>query len=228
VSALRKLITISRRSAERPRPSRAPRPGLHALAARGEEAFGYSLVELLFVSGLIVSLSGMAVPELLNGLDDYRAAGAARYVSTRMQRIRMEALTRGIEVAIQFTQVGAGYTYAVYMDGNHDGVRNKDIQDGIDLRVGADERLRDHFTGVDFGAQPGLPAVDAGSAPAGDDPIRLGASNMASFSSMGTATSGSVFIRGRRNAQYVVRIFGTTAKVRVLRFDQRTGQWKPL
>ncbi|MGH9888920.1 MAG: hypothetical protein ACREBE_25530, partial [bacterium] len=119
-------------------------------------------------------------------------------------------------------------TYAVYMDGNHDGVRTKDIQDGIDRRVGWDERLRDHFTGVEFGAQPGLPAVDAGSPPPGGDPIRLGASNMASFSSMGTSSSGSVFIRSRRNAQYVVRIFGTTATVRVLKFDQRTGQWTPL
>ena len=103
----------------------------------------------------------------------------------------------------------------------------KDIKDGIDPRVGSEERLGDHFTGVEFSAQPGLPAVDAGNAP-GDDPIRLGASNMASFSSMGTASSGSVFIRSRRNAQYVVRIFGTTAKIRVLKFDQRAKQWKPL
>jgi hypothetical protein len=228
VSAMRKLITISRRRAERARPGRGRRPGLHSFAFSSAEASGYSLVELLFVSGLIVTISGMAVPQLLNGLDDYRAAGAARYVSTRMQRVRMEALTRGIEVAILFTQVGAGYTYAVYMDGNHDGVRKKDIQDGVDPRVGWDERLQDHFTGVDFGTQPGLPAVDAGSAPPGDDPIRLGASNMASFSSMGTATSGSLFIRGRRNTQYVVRIFGTTAKVRVLKFDQGGRQWKPL
>lgn len=228
MSALRKLITISRRRAERARSGRARRPDLHALARCSLEASGYSLVELLFVSGLLVTLSGMAVPELLNGLDDYRAAGAARYVSTRMQRVRMEAITRGLEVAMQFTQVGAGYTYAVYMDGNHDGVRKKDIQDGVDPRVGSDERLQDHFTGVDFGAQPGLPAVDAGSAPPGNDPIRLGASNMASFSSIGTATSGSVFIRGRRNAQYVVRILGTSGKVRALRFDQRARQWKPL
>jgi hypothetical protein len=225
---MRKLITISRRSAETTRPGRVLRPGLHSLAVGGREASGYSLIELVFVSGLIVTLGGMAVPQLLSGLDDYRAAGAARYVSTRMQRARMEALTRTTEVAIQFTQVGAGYTYAVYRDGNHDGVRTKDIQDGVDPRVGSDERLQDHFAGVDFGAQPGLPAVDAGSAPPGNDPIRLGASNMASFSSIGTATSGSVFIRGRRNAQYVVRIFGTTAKVRVLRFDRHAKQWKPL
>lgn len=227
MSAMRKLITISRRSAERCRPGRLPRPGLHAFVCGGS-ASGYSFVELLFVLGLVVTLSGMAVPELLSGLDDYRAAGAARYMSTRMQRVRMEALTRANEVAIQFRQVGASYTYAVYEDGNHDGVHTKDIQDGVDPRVGSDERLQDHFIGVDFGAQPGLPAVDAGSAPPGDDPIRLGASNLASFSSMGTATSGSVFIRGRRNAQYVVRIFGTTAKVRVLKFDQRARLWKPL
>ena len=224
---MRKPITTSR-CIERARPGRAGRPGRHPFSVRGNEAFGYTLVELAFVAGLIVTVSGMAVPQLLSVMDDYRTAGAARYVSTRMQRARMEAITRSVEVAIQFTPVGAAYDFAVYMDGNHDGVRTKDILSGADPRVGWVERLPDHFAGVDFGAQPGLPAVDPGSAPPGTDPIRLGASKMASFSSLGTATPGSVYIRGRRNVQYVVRIFGTTAKVRVLKFDQLAKQWKPL
>jgi hypothetical protein len=79
---------------------------------------------------------------------------------------------------------------------------------------------------VDFGVQAGLPAVDDSGLPGGD-PIRLGASNLASFSSNGTATSGSVYIRGR-HAQYVVRVFGATAKVRILKFDRAANQWKPL
>lgn len=228
MSVLRRPITISRSSGEGVRSGRAWRPGRDALPGCRGMASGYSLVELAFVAGLIVTVTGMAVPQLLSGLDDFRAVGAARYVSTRMQRARMEAITRSTEVAIQFTQIGAGYQYGVYMDGNGNGVRSKDIQSGVDPRVGSVEQLPAHFSGVDFGTQPGLPAVDAGSAPPGNDPIRFGASNMASFSANGTASSGSVYIRGRRNAQYVVRLFGTTAKVRVLKFDQVAKEWKPL
>jgi hypothetical protein len=168
----------------------------------------------------------MAAPQILSGLDDHRTAGAARYISARMQRARMDAVMRSGEVAIQFTRAGSGYTYAAYRDGNHNGVRTRDIESGADPPVGSAERLSDHFVAVDFGVQAGLPAVDDGAL-AGGDPIRLGASNLASFSSNGTGTSGSVYIRGR-HAQYVVRIFGTTGKVRILKFDRAANQWKPL
>jgi len=200
--------------------------GPRARAALRTERGGYSLVELVFVAGLVVTVSGMAAPQLLSGLDDYRTAGAARYVSARMQRARMDAVKHSAEVAVQFTQVGTGYLFAVYRDGNDNGVRTKDIQSGADPLVGSAERLPDHFTAVDFGVQLGLPAVDGG-APPGNDPIRLGPSNLASFSSGGTATSGSVYVRGR-HAQYVVRVFGITGKVRVLKFDRVANQWKPL
>src|SRR5437867_341108 len=139
----------------------------------------------------------------------------------------MEAVTRSTDVAMQFVPVGTGYSYAVYRDGNRNGVRTKDIQSGADPRVGSVERLPEHFGPVDFGVQARLPAVDADAEPPGNDPIKVGASNIASFSALGTATSGSLYIRGRY-AQYVVRIFGATGKVRVLKFDRVANQWKPL
>jgi hypothetical protein len=55
----------------------------------------------------------------------------------------------------------------------------------------------------------------------------MGASNIASFSAQATATSGSLYIKGQ-HAQFVVRLYGDTAKTRVLRFDARTRQWRPL
>ena len=39
---------------------------------------------------------------------------------------------------------------------------------------------------------------------------------------------GTVYIRGRRDAQYAVRIFGDTGKTRLLKFVHRTGHWSPL
>jgi type II secretory pathway pseudopilin PulG len=188
---------------------------------------GYSLVELMFVAGLIATVSAIAIPQVATGLDEFRTAGAARYISTRLQRTRMEALARSVDVAMQIAQTTNGYAFAVYVDGNHNGVLTADIVGGADRRLGPIERLGDHFGGVDFGAVPGLPAVDVGGTPPGTDPIRLGSSNLASFASAGTATSGSLYVRGR-SAQYVVRIFGGTGKTRVMKFHPRTKQWKPL
>ena len=185
-------------------------------------------MELVFAAGMAVTMSAVAVPQYLAAIDDFRAAGATRYISARLQRARMEAVVRSTEVAMQFTETKDGYRYAVYRDGNRNGVLMRDILDGIDRRIASVERLPDQFTGVDFGAIPGLPAVDVGDTPPGADPIRLGAGSFASFSAAGTSSSGTVYIRSRRGAQYAVRIFGETGKTRMLKFDRRTRKWRPL
>ena len=129
---------------------------------------------------------------------------------------------------MQFSATPQGYSFAVFLDGNGNGVRTRDIQSGLDGRIGTEERLFDHFSGVDFGAIPELPAIDAGGTPPGNDPIRLGASGFASFSARGTASTGTVYIRSRRNAQYAVRLFGDTGKTRMLKFDRHARRWRPL
>lgn len=189
---------------------------------------GYSLIELMFVLGLVAILSGIVLPRLTAGVDELRTRGAARYLSARLQQTRMEAITRSVNAALRVTAVGSSFRYAVYLDGNRNGVRSLDIQRGLDRRLAGEERLRDQFPGIDFGTLPDLPAVDGSSSPPGADPVRLGSSNMAAFTAEGTATPGSLYVLGPRNTQFVVRILGETGKTRILRFDRRSGTWKPL
>lgn len=189
---------------------------------------GYSLLELLFTVGALTTLAGIAIPPLLAALDEQRAAGAVRYLSTRIQRARMEAVSRSANVAIRFVQAGTDFSYRVYADADGDGVRTDDVTNGIDQPLGVAERLSDNFNGVDFGVLPGLPPVEPGSPAPGTDPIKLGISNLLSYSSIGASSSGSLYIRGRGSAQYVIRILGDTGRVRILKFDPRLRQWKPL
>ena len=189
---------------------------------------GYSLLELLFVIAASITSAGVAIPPLLTTLDHYRTVGAARYVAARIHRVRMEAIGRSTHVALQFVQTPSGYAYVVHADGNGDGVRSQDINDGIDPPLSMVERLTDNFAGVNFDVLPDLPPVDPGGQPPGTDPIKLGTSNLLSYSATGTSSSGSLYILGRRNVQYVVRVLGDTGRARVLRFDARSRQWKPL
>jgi hypothetical protein len=209
-------------------PDRQARSGRSQAAARFAGPGGYSIVELVFVAGTIATVGSMAVPQVRASLDDFRTAGAARYISARLQRARMDAVIRSADVGLKVTQTSTGYSFAVYVDGNRNGVRSTDILNGTDRQLVAPERLFDQFPGVEFGALPGLPSVDPSGTPPGSDPIRLGSSNFATFSSAGTSSSGSLYIRGPRNTQYVVRIYGQTGKTRVLKFDLRTWLWKPL
>ena len=188
---------------------------------------GYSLIELLFALSAAATIGAMAIPPFLTAIDDYRTAGAVRYLSTRIQRTRMEAVSRSTKAAMQFLQEGTGYTFGIYVDGNEDGVRTADIRNGIDRRLGAIERLSDNYPGVDFGLLPDLPPIDPGGPPPGTDPIKLGSSALLSYASSGSSSAGSVYIRGR-NTQYAIRILGDTGRTRVLKFDPRNRLWKGL
>jgi type II secretory pathway pseudopilin PulG len=187
----------------------------------------FSFIEIMFVLGTAATISAVAVPETLTSLDDSRASAAARYVATRLQRTRMEAVTRSAVSAVRFTTISGHYDFAGYEDGNHNGVLSRDIQSGIDRLVSPADRLGDHFPGVDFCATPGLPPVDATSPPPGANPVRLGVSNILSFTPSGTSSSGSLYICSQRRAQYVVRVYGDTGKTRILKFNPASGQWLP-
>jgi type II secretory pathway pseudopilin PulG len=183
-------------------------------------------VELVVVLGLVATATATALPRLLTGLDDARVEGAARYLSARFYDTRVEAIARSTEVALRFTLTNAGYVMTAYADGNANGVLARDIDRNVDPQLHSPEQLSEAFSGVDFGTLPGLPAIDAGDAPPGNDPIRFGAGNMVSFSALGTSSSGTLYVKGRGDAQYAVRIVGATARVRIFRFDTRSRRWQ--
>jgi len=70
----------------------------------------------------------------------------------------------------------------------------------------------------------GVPDVD-GDHSAMSDGVRIGTSRILTLGPDGTATSGTLYVRGRRG-QFAVRILGATGRTRVLRFDPASGQWK--
>jgi prepilin-type N-terminal cleavage/methylation domain-containing protein len=187
---------------------------------------GFTLIEVMFALGLAAIATVVSVPPLLASVDDFRAGGAARTVAARLQDARVRAITRSRDTALRVSHDARGYIVAAFEDGNDNGVTSADIQGGIDQAVGTPVRLVDDFPGVDFGALPGIPGADGSTAP-GSDPVRLGSSNSVTFTPLGTATPGSLYVRGGA-AQYVVRIYGETGRTRVLKYVVRTRSWVPL
>lgn len=187
-----------------------PRP--RAMRSRSK---GYGLIEVMFAMGLIVVLSALAIPSALASVDRARTAAAARYLASRMAMARSHAVMRAATVAIRFDDDTAGIVFQMFVDGNRNGVRTRDIASRIDRRLDAPLRLSDLFPGVDIAA----------SGAAGSDPLRIGSSNLLSFSPLGTATSGSVYVRGRDGTQFAIRILGTTGRVRVERYQVSARRW---
>jgi hypothetical protein len=165
---------------------------------------------------MVAVMAAAAIPSSIAGLDMARTKGAARHLGARVAFARMEAAKRGVYVALRFEGSGAAVSFAMFADGNRNGVRTRDIDRGIDRRIDSRVRLAEQFPGVSYGLS---------AAAGGGDPLRIGSSQLLSISPVGTATSGTLYVRGRDGTQLAVRITGTTGRTRILRFDERSRQW---
>jgi prepilin-type N-terminal cleavage/methylation domain-containing protein len=200
------------------------RPRTRVMRCSGRDGHGgFTLVELLLALSVIVILTGMAVPMTSAALDELNTAAAARYVAAVVLNGRMDSLKRARSIGLRFEASGADYTFGSFADGNGNGVRTADIRGGVDTPLGGTQRLSDNFRGVRFGLRPDVPDAD-GVRGGSTDGVRIGTARILTTSPDGTATSGTLYVQGRR-AQYAVRILGATARTRVLKFESGAGTW---
>jgi hypothetical protein len=185
---------------------------------------GSSVVEQVVVLALIALVSAMTIPAMKRGVEHGRLRGAAFYLSGRVAQLRMQAVHRGANVALRFNS-SAPYGFQAFMDGDGDGVRSADIASGRDPALDLGEAIADRFSGVTFGFVPGCPLSDGSSVPSGADPIRIGSSRLLVFAPSGTATSGTLYLRGQLEIGYAVVILGATGRTRLLACAPSQGKW---
>ena len=152
---------------------------------------------MLFAAALAAVLAGVALPLTNNAIDDLWTLAAARYIAGRIVHGRIDAVKRSTAVALRFEPSTPDCVFTPYADGNGNGVRAADIHRGVDPPVGVPHQLGDNFAGVRFGLLPGLPDVD-GVTGGGLDGVRIGSARILTMSSSGTATSGTLYLQGRR------------------------------
>ena len=181
-------------------------------------------MELLLATAVAVTLMATSMPLTASALDEIRTGMAARYLEARIMDARMQAIRRSARVALRFEPGAGDYRFGEYLDGNGNGVRAADIGAGVDPELAPRGYLRDHFSGVSFGLLANIPDVDGSRATSATDGVRIGVSRILTLGPDGTATSGTLYLHGRRG-QYAVRILGATGRTRVLRFDSGGRQW---
>jgi prepilin-type N-terminal cleavage/methylation domain-containing protein len=180
---------------------------------------GLTMIEVLFAIAILATLTALAIPFTTGALDELRTAMAARYLSGLVMGARVSAVARSASVGLQFQSLQGDYWVRPIVDGNHNGIRTDDIRSGIDRPLAVAERLRDKFPGVSFGIMAGVPDIDGVTGGARDG-VRIGTARILTMSTNGTATPGTLYVRGR-SSQYAVRVLGATGRTRVLQY--RTG-----
>jgi len=201
-------------------------PGDFVAEPRDPRARGAALIDLIFTCGLIAVLAAMVVPSLHASRERDAVRLAARHLATTLQMIRVEAVRRNRFVAMRFDPDDLG-RYAAYMDGDGDGVLQADINAGVDVPLEPAAHLADVFATVSLRVAQDLPVPDgAGVIAADSDPIRIGNTNLVSFSALGSSTSGTIYLAARDGSQMCIRLLGTTGRIRVLWFDRASGAWR--
>lgn len=191
------------------------------------DARGYTLIDTVVAAALCSTLSAAAVPVIGGTLERERTSVGARVLAGQLQRARIEALTRARSVALRLDIAGGRSSLRLFMDGDGDGVRQADIDAGVDPPLMPLEFLDQHARGVALRINQAITdAGGAGELQAGDDPLRIGNTALVAFSPLGGATSGTLYVASQRGPQMAIRVFGATGRVRLMTFDAQARQWR--
>ncbi len=188
--------------------------GTRNCAAKLLDTSGFSLVEIAMVVAIIGILAAVAVPNYLAWLPGQHLKSAAHDLQGHFQRARAEAITRGGQVSIEFTQSafvsgGRAGSYVVFVDTNTNMIFDAGDLPLLRVAMPAD---------VSLVASPGPPAN-------ADFPPNGNANPAVAFNTRGLPVSGgSVTIRnGATIGQLVLALSG---RARLQRSTNNNTSWQ--
>lgn len=191
---------------------------------------GMTLIELVICLGLAAMVLMVAIPALGELARSAGIGSVSRMVSTRMAACRAQAVLRGRSVGLVLDKLpGGGWICYPVEDGDNDGIRRDDI------RAGRDRRLEEPVKIEAYGASPGILSGERIPDPSGrgwldgdlSDPIRAGRGDIISFSPQGTASPCSIYLTDHRWRMRVIRVYGGTGKLHILKWRPGQSQWEP-
>jgi len=189
---------------------------------------GAALIDMIVAVALCFILAAIAVPVVGGTLDRERTIVGAQYLAGQLQRARLESLKRAQSVAVRIEVIGARTQFRMYADANGNGVLQKDIDKGTDPPLTPLQWLDDQARDISLRINQTVTDVSGPAVIApGDDPLRIGSSALLTFSPLGSATSGTLYVAAYRGPQMAIRVFGATGRVRVLMFDAQARRWRP-
>lgn len=187
---------------------------------------GYSLSEVLVVIAIVGLFTSIAFPTVTSMIRRSALRAAAGELRSIFHAARMRAIARSTNCGLKFFLADGEWQYAIYDDGDGDGVRNDDIRDGIDKRVApARPALRESKAATIGLLDRAIKDPDGDALVPSAPPVRFNRSAICSFSPMGESTPGTIYLTDRAGELYAVRVYGISAKITTLRYDAKALRW---
>ncbi|MEX2271875.1 MAG: GspH/FimT family protein [Vicinamibacterales bacterium] len=191
---------------------------------RRASAAGLSLIEVLFALSLTMAAAGAAIPATVEITRALKLRAAAAFIAGYLQHARLEALHRSRAVGVRFRETSGDWRIGSYVDGNGNGIRTAEIANGIDPVVDQEAAFGARCPSVHIARLDGVPDVNGVT---GGSAVRFGTSDIATFDSDGSSSSGSIYLTDGRT-QIAVTITPATGRVRLRRWDPRVRVWQQM
>lgn len=190
---------------------------------------GLSIFELLLGMSTLAGMLAIATPGVMRLREEVSLRSAVHEASVAFYLARSYAISKNRNVGLKFRRSGDRYEWALYADGNGNGVRTAEIASGVDRYLGVTYpwTRNDVMPGIMTGTRVPDPGSPGHYLDHPEDPIRFNASDICSFSSMGESTPGSVYLWNAHDGMAVLRVFGQTAKMRSLYYRRGDREWRP-
>lgn len=190
---------------------------------------GFSLAEILVVLAIVGAAAAITLPSAALFRDGGKAMAGARAMAVALSDQRWKAVAARRAHGLFFEQLPGGWAWREVEDGNGNGIRTAEVRNGTDRTAVPPRRLDAWIPGVRIGVPAGGPYPEAppgtGVLHEGDDPVRFGAADIASFTPLGQSSSGTLYVTDGRSGLCAVVLFGPSARTRVWRWVAGEGKW---
>lgn len=191
---------------------------------------GYSFTELSAVLAILSAAAMLSIPAAAEISRQLSMRAACNEIAAIFTRARAMAAFERRDVGIRWTSVGGDVTFAVYQDMNGNGVLTEEIRKGTDVLVEGPVSMQRRYPGITFSFLPGFTALDPNGDPIGNlsDPIKFGRSDICTFTPLGNASPGSIYLSNGRNRQAIVRISPSSARIQIFEWETGRKAWNRL
>ena len=191
-----------------------------------KRTLGYSLIELLTVVAIIGLMVLCAIPAFGNYRRRMSIIAASAEFRSILRAARGRAIATGRHAGVKFIS-GREWTYAIYEDGDGDGIRNDDITGGTDRRIFGPAIVMPSFHLATIGLLK-TTVKDPDGDPLKPDasPVQFGRSTICSFSPIGGGTPGTLYLIDGGGQLWAARVYGSGGRVRLLRYNDGLKKWE--
>ena len=188
---------------------------------------GLGLLEVIIAVAIVGLIVLCTVPAFAARRRHTSLVAQADQLRSIFRQARARAIARNAHAGVRFAMRGTQWTYALYDDGDNDGIRSDDIASGVDRCYALPSVLMPEFHLASIALLPvAIRDPDGDPLSPNASAVQFGRSAICSFNPNGGGTPGTVYITNTDGEIDAIRVYGSSGKVRILRYNAVTRKWE--